>query len=52
MGPPADFASAGVFRLANRNNAAAIEGTNQNEAVGVNFAAVVDSALTNYGVGN
>ena len=33
----ADFAAAGIVRLANRNGAAAIEGKNQNEAEGADF---------------
>ena len=52
MGPSTSFADAGLVRLENRNGAASVEGKNQNEDEGADFAAVVDSSLENNGTGN
>ena len=52
MGPASDFDVAGLVFLVNINSTDDIEGTNQNEAEGADFSAVVDGDLENYGTGN
>ena len=45
MGPADAFADAQIVFLTNRNDMDASKGTNQNEAEGGTFAALVDGAL-------
>ena len=43
--PAADFADAGVFRLAKRKSTAVVKGTNHNESEGAALSEVIDDAL-------
>ena len=52
VGPDSAYSATGIFCITNRNGMSAVKGTNQNEAEGVDFAALIDGTLENVGKGN